>query len=86
MAKPSLSVVMPVFNEAQHLPETIAALLAALDNSDFDAEIVLVDDGSTDGSGAVALAAARGDRVDLRVLTQPNRGRFEARRVGPRGS
>jgi len=73
---------MPVFNEAQHLPETIAALLAALDNSDFDAEIVLVDDGSTDGSGAVALAAARGDRVDLRVLTQPNRGRFEARRVG----
>ena len=73
---------MPVFNEAQHLPETIAALLAALDNSDFDAEIVLVDAGSTDGSGAVALAAARGDRVDLRVLTQPNRGRFEARRVG----
>jgi glycosyltransferase involved in cell wall biosynthesis len=73
---------MPVFNEAQHLPETIAALLAALDNSDFDADIVFVDDGSTDGSGAVALAAARGDRVDLRVLTQPNRGRFEARRAG----
>ena len=73
---------MPVFNEAQHLPETIAALLAALDNSDFDADIVFVDDGSTDGSGAVALAAARGDRVDFRVLTQPNRGRFEARRAG----
>ena len=82
MAKPSLSVVLPVFNEAQHLPETIAALLAALDNSDFDADIVFVDDGSTDGSGAVALAAARDDRVDLRVLTQPNRGRFEARRAG----
>jgi glycosyltransferase involved in cell wall biosynthesis len=77
----SLSVVIPVFNEAEHLTETIDALLAALDKSDFEAEIIVVDDGSTDGSAEVALAAAR-DLVPARVLTQANSGRFEARRAG----
>jgi glycosyltransferase involved in cell wall biosynthesis len=77
----SLSVVVPVFNEASHLPQTVEALVAALEGSGFDAELVLVDDGSSDGSAEVARASAYG-RVPLRVLTQPNRGRFEARRAG----
>jgi glycosyltransferase involved in cell wall biosynthesis len=77
----SLSVVVPVFNEASHLPETIEALIGALDGSGFEAELVLVDDGSTDGSADVAAYSAN-DRLPLRVLTQSNRGRFEARRAG----
>jgi glycosyltransferase involved in cell wall biosynthesis len=76
-----LSVVIPVYNEAPHLAETIEALLVALAKSGFKAEVVLVDDGSTDGSAEVARDAADG-RVPLRVLSQPNSGRFEARRAG----
>jgi glycosyltransferase involved in cell wall biosynthesis len=76
----SLSVVVPAFNEAAHLRETIERLVDALDGSGFDAELVLVDDGSTDGSADVARAAA--DGVPIRVLSQENRGRFEARRLG----
>jgi glycosyltransferase involved in cell wall biosynthesis len=76
-----LSIVMPVFNEASQLPETLDALLQALDGSGFDAEIVLVDDGSTDGSAEVAVNAV-GGRIPLRVLRQRNVGRFDARRAG----
>ncbi len=72
---------MPVFNEASHLPGTIEGLVAALDRSGFDAELVLVDDGSTDRSAEVARTSVDG-RVPVRILSQPNRGRFEARRVG----
>src|SRR5262249_54766452 len=81
MADPALTVVTPVRNEARDLPKTIAALLTAVDASDFDAEVVLVDDGSTDDSVSVAREAIDG-RVPLHVLSQPNRGRFEARRIG----
>jgi len=38
VATPSLSVVIPVRDEATHLPATIAALLTALEASDFDAK------------------------------------------------
>jgi glycosyltransferase involved in cell wall biosynthesis len=72
---------MPVFNEEAHLRGTIDALATAIDGSGFEAELILVDDGSTDGSAAVARSSAHG-RVPLRVIAQSNLGRFEARRAG----
>jgi glycosyltransferase involved in cell wall biosynthesis len=72
---------MPVFNEGTHLAGTIDALATAIEGSGFDPELVLVDDGSTDGSAEVARSSAHG-RVPLSVVSQPNRGRFEARRAG----
>ncbi len=72
---------MPVRDEAPHLPGTLEALAEAVGGGGFDADVVLVDDGSSDGSAEVALAAAAG-RLPLRILSQPNRGRFEARRAG----
>lgn len=81
MTGTSLSVIIPVFNEAEHLPETIEALVTAVDESGFDAELIIVDDGSTDGSADVAGTAVAG-RMPFRVLAQPNIGRFEARRAG----
>jgi len=72
---------MPAHNEASHIAATIGALATALERSGFDAELLLVDDGSSDGTAEAACEAADG-RVELRLVSQPNRGRFEARRAG----
>lgn len=79
----TLSVVMPVYNEAPHLPATMEALVEAIERSGFEAELVLVDDGSTDGSAHAAREALAG-RLPVSVVAQPNRGRFHAVREGLR--
>ena len=76
-----LSVVMPICNEARHLPATIDALVESVHRSGFDTDLVLVDDGSVDGS-ADAGRAALDDRLPLTVLRGANRGRFAARKAG----
>src|SRR5262245_22644390 len=76
-----LTVVIPVFNEAAHLPSTVDALVVAVERSGFSCELVVVDDGSTDGSGDAVLAATDG-RLSARVLHQKNSGRLAARRRG----
>jgi glycosyltransferase involved in cell wall biosynthesis len=81
MAGPSLSVVIPAYNEAAHLPASIDALVEAIGRSGFAAELVLVDDGSTDGTAAAAQAAVAG-RLPLRVLNHARGGRFKARSAG----
>ena len=48
-----LSVVVPCFNEEEVLRETHKRLLSGLDSVDIDFEIVYVDDGSRDGTGAI---------------------------------
>ena len=76
-----LTVVLPVFDEADHVAATVGALAAAAERSPFALDLVVVDDGSTDGSGEAAAEAAAG-RLPCRVLSQPNRGRFRARLAG----
>ena len=49
-----ISVVVPVFNEQENLPELRRRLTEALDSTGHEWEVVLVDDGSTDGSARTA--------------------------------
>jgi len=49
---PTLSICVPVFNEAENLPLLHAAIAKVIDANDISAEMILVDDGSTDGSWA----------------------------------
>jgi len=49
-ANPRVSILIPVYNEAEYLPALIARLLAVPLWEEVPIEIVAVDDGSTDGS------------------------------------
>jgi glycosyltransferase involved in cell wall biosynthesis len=81
-ARPAISVVVPAFNEEHRIAPTLVALehhLAAIGASH---EIVVVDDGSTDGTVELVRKLAEARPV-LRVLaTSPNRGKGHAVRVG----
>lgn len=76
---PTLSIILPCFNARPTLPRALAALEAAR-WPDGTHEILAIDDGSTDGSGEVALAAQ--GPVPVRVIRQPNRGLAAARNAG----
>ena len=47
---PQLSLVIPVYNEVESLPRLVQEIHATLDNTQYDYEMVFVDDGSKDGS------------------------------------
>jgi glycosyltransferase involved in cell wall biosynthesis len=71
-----ISFIVPAFDEAATL-EDVLDRLAALD---LERQIVVVDDGSRDGTGDIAERWGRG-RDDLLVLRQPNRGKGAAIRA-----
>lgn len=56
-----LSVVVPAFNEERRIARTIAEIVAELDRLALDAELIVVDDGSTDRTASIVDAAARAD-------------------------
>ena len=73
-----VTVVLPVFNEAGHLSIELERIATAMDASPYTYEIVVVDDGSTDG-GVQALPELDGVRV---ISFAQNRGSGAARRAG----
>ena len=77
-----VSVVLPVYNEQGHLQAEIDRIRAALDASPYSYEIIVVDDGSTDGS-AEKLAAIEGIRL---IRFGRNRGSGSARKAGTRAA
>lgn len=77
-----LSIVIPAYNEERRLAPTLDAWLSFLDGSGLAGEIVVSDDGSTDGTaGLVRAAAARDQRVRLESLPA-NEGKGGAVRAG----
>ncbi len=75
-------VVVPARDEAAHVADCITALMAQTGVEPADYAVLLVDDRSTDGTRAVALAAARAHGRTLTVLDGPGAGAGAARRVG----
>lgn len=80
---PVVSVVIPVFNEEQNLPELIARCLKACSATGESFEIVLVDDGSSDASAQIiAEAAIAGAGKIVGVLLNRNYGQHAAVMAG----
>ncbi len=66
---PSLSLIVPVYNEEKNLPFLIEAIHKTLDPLPYSWEVVLVDDGSEDGSLQVLTELAENDSERLRVVS-----------------
>lgn len=80
MYSPQFSVIIPCFNQGHFLKQTIKSLL---EQSYWDWEAIIVDDGSTDNSGKLAEGLA-GDESRVRVIHQLNGGLSAARNAGIR--
>jgi glycosyltransferase involved in cell wall biosynthesis len=74
---PDVSVIIPVYNQARFVAE---ALESALAQSLSPLDVIVVDDGSTDGTPEVLETFARDPRV--RLIRQENRGVAAARNAG----
>lgn len=73
-----VSVVIPVYNELKSLPQLLARCLTAMRATGRPFEIVLVDDGSTDGSSALLAASAAREPEVSAVLLIRNFGQHAA--------
>lgn len=73
-----ISVVIPVYNVEKYLAQCVDSVL---DQTFQDFEIILVDDGATDSSGAMCDEYAQKD-ARIRVIHQPNGGLSAARNTG----
>ncbi|NJM75330.1 MAG: glycosyltransferase family 2 protein [Acaryochloridaceae cyanobacterium RU_4_10] len=77
-----VSVVVPVYNEVESVPHLLEAIAQVLRTEELAYEIVVVDDGSTDGTTAVLKRLAQ-DRSDVRaVLLRRNYGQTAAMAAG----
>ncbi|GIW87534.1 MAG: glycosyl transferase [Isosphaeraceae bacterium] len=66
-AEPDVSVLVPVFNEADNVEPLMAELTAALGPTGLDYEVIFVDDGSTDGTRSRLLRIQEADPLRVRV-------------------
>jgi glycosyltransferase involved in cell wall biosynthesis len=65
---PLVSVVIPCLNEAENIEEVVRIALDTLDSNDIPGEVIVADNGSSDGSAELAAAAG------ARVVPEPRRG------------
>lgn len=75
---PRVAVIVPVLNRADYLADCLASVLA---QTHGDLDVVVVDDGSTDGSQDVARGFVRADDR-VRLVTGPHRGLTRSRQLG----
>lgn len=80
-AAPLVSVIMPCFNAAAYVEEAIGSVMAQTYPA---VELIVVDDGSSDGSPAIVERLARQHEGRIRFVSQANAGPYPARNHGLR--
>ena len=76
-----LSIVIPAYNEERRLPDTLQQICAFLEHQSYSAEILIVDNNSSDNTFSLAIAIAEKYR-NIRVLQEPQQGKGAAVRRG----
>jgi len=80
---PPFSVVIPCFDEAARIGVTIRATLDYLHKNSPESELIVVNDGSTDATAAIARGIFSGTKITTRLFENfPNRGKGAAVRSG----
>ena len=79
---PTYSIVIPAYNESERIRATLDKILTYIQKQGWDAEILVVNDGSTDATEQIVQACAAG-HPELRLLQNPgNRGKGYSVRNG----
>jgi dolichyl-phosphate beta-glucosyltransferase len=78
---PFLSIVIPAFNEAGRLPQSLPQVLAFAVAQAYPVEVLVVDNGSTDRTATIVRDLA-GHHANLRLIQDPRRGKGLAVRAG----
>jgi glycosyltransferase involved in cell wall biosynthesis len=78
MTVPSISVVVPLYNEAESLPELLKWIKQVMDDNKFTYEVILVDDGSNDGSWPVIEEIAKENPAVRGIKFRRNYGKSAA--------
>lgn len=73
----AVSLVVPAFNSARYLAGNVERILAFYDETGIDGEVIVADDGSTDGTADTVVESER-----VRVLRLAHRGKGAAVRAG----
>ena len=82
MAYPNYSIVIPAYNEAGRIPATLRSVVDCVRKSGWSAEVVVVDDGSTDATAQVVRDFSA-SAPEVRLLQNPgNRGKGYSVRNG----
>lgn len=82
MTKLGLSIIIPVYNSEAWITATLKHIDVALSESHFTAEIIVVDDGSSDDSARRVELFAKETHTPLLLIEQENAGRYLARKNG----
>jgi dolichyl-phosphate beta-glucosyltransferase len=81
-ATPELSIVIPAYNEQERIGRTLDSIASFLDERSVNCEVIVVDDGSTDDTGAI-VELRQHEFVSLRLLRcERNGGKGRAVRLG----
>ncbi len=78
----NFSIVVPIYNEQDNIDELYRAITQALDRNDADYEIIMVDDGSSDGSFSALQRIAAQDRRLKVIRLRRNFGQTAAMSAG----
>lgn len=78
---PFLSIVIPALNEELRLPPTLAKIDAFLNTQSFDAEVIVVDNGSSDRTAAVVAEFAK-EHPYVKFIQLAERGKGRAVKAG----
>jgi len=75
MSQARVSVIIPTYNSREFIEQTVSALVKYLASRDGAGELIVVDDGSTDGTGELLEKIARGQTAVKLIRYQRNRAR-----------